>query len=324
MVKKITIKAGNAESWVVNSAKLEAKSAAKSASDVEEVDVDDDDDDDNLSGKNAATDNDSASVVSVASVISSAESVGSKTSAMNADSPSLGGGGRRGGPGKKGSSPKNMEEFRKVLKDNLRTKDGAYCKAKDENSIECVCGKIVRICNKFYWRYMVQRPKVINGRIQAKGHWYACEEVKRRGNLYDMSPELKKELAMEVERQKKRLLNSNNADSDADSAKSDRSATLGSRAAAVKAARAAADKKDAANKDFLEEDEFDDELERERREMAASPTESEKEYDRRQAEIKEQIDTLLKSREIGTTFLQDGPCYQVEDFVMIFKVPIMF
>ena len=89
--------------------------------------------------------------------------------------------------------PRTLEEFAQALKDNLRTKDGKYCKPKDEKNIECVCGKVVRICNAFYWRYMVQKPKVVGGKLISRGHWYNCDYVKSKGSLYDLCLDAKKD-----------------------------------------------------------------------------------------------------------------------------------
>lgn len=85
-------------------------------------------------------------------------------------------------------TPKTLEEFQTALKENLRTKDGAYCVARDEKNIECVCGKVIKVCNNFYWRYMVQKPRIQNGKIVSRGHWFNCDEVKRRGTDFMMDP----------------------------------------------------------------------------------------------------------------------------------------
>jgi len=85
-------------------------------------------------------------------------------------------------------SPRTFADFEQALKENLRTHDGAYCKPKDEKNIICVCEKTVRICNTYYWRYMVQKPRIQNGKIVSRGHWFNCEEVKRRGTDYVMDP----------------------------------------------------------------------------------------------------------------------------------------
>ena len=285
LTKKISIKAGKAESWVVNSAKLEASANSTAANSPAAAAGDEDNSDDEVvsveDGKNAEND-DSASVVSVASGSSSAESQGSKESKQS-----------RGRGRASVDKPKNMEEFRRMLKDNLRTKDGAYCKAKDEHSIECVCGKIVRVCNKFYWRYMVQKPKVINGKIHAKGHWYVCDEVKKRGNLYDLSKEEREELEKELKRQ---LKYKKSGESDRDTPETTR--------------KTKSTREREPDKDFLESNEYEDQIDQLLEEHEESQAEDEEEK-KRQAEIKAKIDELLKERQIGDTFLQDGPCYQV-------------
>ena len=35
---------------------------------------------------------------------------------------------------------------------------------------------------------MVQKPRIQNGKIVSRGHWYNCEEVKRRGTHFVMDP----------------------------------------------------------------------------------------------------------------------------------------
>ncbi len=129
---------------------------------------------------------------SVASVSSNASKASKSSKSSN-----------EGKRGRRGGGPTNMEEFRKALKDNLRTKDGSYCIAKDKFNIECVCGKIVRICNPYYWKYLVQKPRVVNGKLYARGHWYICEEVKRRGSEYQLSEQEKLEIKKELESSRK-------------------------------------------------------------------------------------------------------------------------
>ena len=45
----------------------------------------------------------------------------------------------------------------------------------------------------------MQKPRVINGKLYARGHWYVCEEVKRRGSEYQLSTEEKQEIRRELE-----------------------------------------------------------------------------------------------------------------------------
>ena len=41
----------------------------------------------------------------------------------------------------------------------------------------CVCGKVVKLCSPYYWKYLIQKPTVKNGTVIQKGHWFACAEV---------------------------------------------------------------------------------------------------------------------------------------------------
>ena len=59
--------------------------------------------------------------------------------------------------------------------------------------------QVIRICNPFYWKYLVQKPRVLNGKLYARGHWYVCEEVKKRGSEYQLSQEEKMEIRRELE-----------------------------------------------------------------------------------------------------------------------------
>ena len=168
-------------------------------------------------------------------------------------------------------TPKNLEEFAQALKDNLRTKDGKYCKPKDDKNIECVCGKVVRICNAFYWRYMVQKPKVIGGKLVSRGHWYNCSYVKRKGSMFKLisdnserSPGQKREEAQDRQDSKPKRI------------KSER----------VRERLNAENTKD-------------------------SDDDEEEEEEARQQIIQRNIQELLETRAVSEKFLQDGPCYFV-------------
>jgi hypothetical protein len=177
------------ETWVVTNntaASSNSKNAdAGESSSGGEVDSDanDDEDDDNDDDNNSNNKKEAA-----------AEEKKSDSSARRG-----GGGGRGRKRQPRGERSTCMEEFRRALRENLRTKDGAYCTAKDDSSVICVCGKVIRICNAFYWKYLVQKPRVVNGKLYARGHWYVCEEVKRRGSEYQLTPEEKAEIRRELE-----------------------------------------------------------------------------------------------------------------------------
>ena len=172
-------------------------------------------------------------------------------------------------------SPRTFEEFQQALKENLRTKDGAYCVARDDKNIECICGKVIKVCNSFYWRYMVQKPRIQNGKIVSRGHWYNCDEVKRRGTDFVMDPkeieDLKETLASGGGRNN---LKRNEAEDRTDTTHNKRMRT-----------------RDKKKEETTEKEDDDDEA--------------------RQLIIQRNIAELLESRVINETFVQDGPCFLV-------------
>ena len=167
-------------------------------------------------------------------------------------------------------TPRTLEEFQQALKEHLRTKDGAYCIAKDEKNIECVCGKVIKVCNNFYWKYMVQKPRIQNGKIVSRGHWFNCDEVKRRGTDFVMDPEeleeLKQILASGVTNQSLKRPESGDRTEDH---KPKRMRT----------------------RDKKEEITEDDDAEA------------------RMMIIQRNIAEILESRVVNETFIQDGPCF---------------
>jgi hypothetical protein len=82
-----------------------------------------------------------------------------------------------------------MEDFGRMLRKKLRINDGTYCTAKNESSGICICGKVIPICKAVCWKFLVQKPRMVNWKVYAPGHWYVCQEVKRRGSDYQLSPE---------------------------------------------------------------------------------------------------------------------------------------
>ena len=173
-------------------------------------------------------------------------------------------------------SPRTFAEFEQALRENLRTKDGAYCRPKDEKNIICVCEKTVRICNIYYWRYMVQKPRIQNGKIVSRGHWFNCEEVKKRGTDYVMDPKDVAELKEIIAIQNNPALKRQDSD-DREEVKPKRMRTR--------------EKLGKSSEDNSEED--DEEAKEEARQMI----------------IEKNISDLLESRVVGETFVQDGPCY---------------
>ena len=61
---------------------------------------------------------------------------------MNSNNVSSGGGRKKKRQNRSRLDKGTMEEFTQARRETLRTKDGAYCTAKDESSVICVCGKV--------------------------------------------------------------------------------------------------------------------------------------------------------------------------------------
>ena len=59
----------------------------------------------------------------------------------------------------------------------MKVEDGRHAEAIDERSIRCLCNKVIRTCSRFNWRYLIQKPKVRNGVVYQKGHWFGCADV---------------------------------------------------------------------------------------------------------------------------------------------------
>ena len=129
----------------------------------------------------------------------------------------------------------------------------------------------LQVCNAFYWRYMVQKPRIQNGRIVSRGHWYNCEEVRRRGTDTVMDPR-------EIEELREVLA----AGGTTASLKRPES---GDRTEEVKPKRM-----------------------RTREKKTEDNTEDDDE-EARQMIIQRNIAELLESRVVNDTFLQDAPCF---------------
>ena len=203
-------------------------------------------------------------------------------------------------------APKNLKEFKREVHENLRTLDGAHAVAVDERNVKCVCGKIVRLCNVFYWRYLIQKPVVKNGAVVQMGHWFKCPTVLEKGSAIQ-PPSLTQE---EIEASKaagssgKRSLSSSRVNSDDDSESESAPVKRRSRRviqrteAAAEAAEAAATAAAAAAAAADE--------------PAAKRLKAESEFN-----MERHIRELMASRVPNETFLQDGPCFE-----MGFEVPM--
>ena len=211
-------------------------------------------------------------------------------------------------------APKNLKEFKREVHENLRTVDGAHAIAVDDRNVKCVCGKIVRLCNVFYWRYLIQKPVVKNGAVIQKGHWFTCPTVLEKGSAIQPHAVTQEEIDASKAGTStpaggsgsggKRSLSSSRVNSDDDSEsesapfkRRSRRVILRTEAAAeAEAAAVAAAAAAAASAD----------------EPAAKKLKAEMEFN-----MERHIRELMASRVPDEMFLQDGPCFE-----MGFEVPM--
>ena len=207
--------------------------------------------------------------------------------------------------------PKNFEEFQRQVEANLRLEDGRHAEAIDDRSIRCLCKKIIRTCSRFNWSYLIQKPKVRNGVVYQKGHWFACPDVAKGVSCIKPSDKI-----CETDND-----DSINSESRVNSGlPTDLIGRLSSRRVSK---RVTEDKKEPSSKRARNTNysELDDEEEDEESEEEDENTEGEEESSSESSEEDEEeedtfslhknISTLLESRVPGETFLQDGPCFQM-------------
>ena len=70
-------------------------------------------------------------------------------------------------------NPKSYPEFVAQIKKWLRLNDGREATAINDRSVKCVCNKIIRIRCKYYWKYLIQKPTLKNGKVEHKGKDYS-------------------------------------------------------------------------------------------------------------------------------------------------------
>jgi lysine-specific demethylase 3 len=191
--------------------------------------------------------------------------------------------------------------------ENLRTQDGAHATAVDERNIRCVCGKLVRLCNVFYWKYLVQKPMLKNGVVVQKGHWFTCPTVLEKGSV--IAPHKITEAEIEASKaaaaavatasgtssSSKRSVSSSRVNSDAESEPESSPVKRRSRRV-IKRSEAAAET--AALAPSSASSSLDEPAAKKRREAA-------------EFSMEKHIRELLASRVPGETFLQDGPCFEM-------------
>ncbi len=212
-------------------------------------------------------------------------------------------------------APKNMREFRRQVEENLKTLDGTHAVAVDERNIRCVCGKLVRLCNIYYWKYLVQKPFVRNGAVIQKGHWFTCPTVLEKGSFIPQHEISQEEIeaskaaagttaAASASASGKRSLSSSRANSDAES-ESESSPVKRRSRRVIKRTEAAAEAAAAAAAACLDEP-----AAKKRKSSAAESGEGSSDP-AEEFSVERHIRDLLASRVPGETFLQDGPCFEM-------------
>ncbi len=182
-----------------------------------------------------------------------------------------------------------LAEFKRQVRENLRTLDGLQAEALDEKNIRCVCGKVVRLCTRFYWRYLVQKPSLKNGVIIQKGHWFTCPLVQERGSHIPQYIFPQEEIDASKAAYEQQLKSS------ADAAAGSGDDSDGEGVSGIGLKRRS--KRNA-----------------KREELSGEP--EEKRPREEPFNMERHVRELLATRVVGETFLQDGPCFQVS-FILI-------
>ena len=209
--------------------------------------------------------------------------------------------------GRKGDhdKPRNFAEFSRQVEQNLRTENGKFAVAVDERSIRCVCGKVVRTCGKFYWKYLVQRPTIKNGQVIQKGHWFTCAAVAEFKSCIDPWPVSQEEIEaskLEASSLRRNGVDSGNGGDDVDAADTRRGAR--------KRLQVDRDVEQSASK-RLREDDSDDEVSDDDDDMTDDEIDPEISETQARFRVKKLVMDKLAQRVPGDVFLQDGPCFQV-------------
>jgi len=212
--------------------------------------------------------------------------------------------------GRKGDydKPRNFVEFSRQVEQNLRTENGKFATAVDERSIRCVCGKVVRTCGKFYWRYLVQKPTIRNGQIIQKGHWFTCAAVAEFKSC--IPPWHVSQEDLDASKIEPPIIRRNGIDAYVDEGDLDKRRGARKRYQADKDVEQSAAKRlrDEEN-DVSDDVSVDDDDEDSDDEIDPEMSETQARY-----RVKKWVSDKLAQRVSGEVFLQDGPCFQVSLF----------
>ena len=209
--------------------------------------------------------------------------------------------------------PRDFDEFKQQVKTNLRVEDGRHAEAIDDRSIKCICKKIIRTCSRFNWNYLVQKPKVRNGVVYQKGHWFSCPDVTKAVSCIKPLEET------EDPKEDKNEHSKENSKLPSDLIGRLSSRRISKRVPGDKEQEHSSKRTRTANYSEIDEDadddNTDDESEQGDDEDEDSSEEEEEEEDN--FSLYKNISTLLESRIPGEVFLQDGPCFQMAHDSMV-------
>ena len=209
------------------------------------------------------------------------------------------------------------------LKEFLGTKDGRFAKPASNSdngtAVLCICGKILRGNSKYNWKFMVQKPLIKDGKVINRGHWYNCKEVQGAGIKIGPWKISKAEI-----RESRNLCNVKKAEENESNDESNKEETL-----PVKRRSRKRVIQDSVSSDLIHEhlsavekkkkvkevDENGDKVKKDDSKGSNEEESDEEDYEETQREMRwiihKKVKKLLASREVGRTFLQDGPCFLV-------------
>ena len=213
--------------------------------------------------------------------------------------------------GRKGDhdKPRNFVEFSRQVEQNLRTEDGKFATAVDERSIRCVCGKVVRTCGKYYWKYLVQRPTIKNGQVIQKGHWFTCSAVAEFKSMIPQWPVSQEDIEASKNVESSTVRRNGNVENNIEDSDVEKRRRVRKRVPVDKESDQPSIKKCRENDDESDEaseDDDDDEEEEDEDEIDPEIGETQAKY-----RVKKWVSDKLALRVPGEIFLQDGPCFQV-------------
>ena len=214
--------------------------------------------------------------------------------------------------GRKGDhdKPRNFVEFSRQVEENLRTEDGKFATAVDERSIRCVCGKVVRTCGKYYWKYLVQRPTIKNGQVIQKGHWFTCSAVAEFKSSIPQWAVSQEDIDASKNVDCSTVRRNGNVENNLDECDGEKRRGVRKRVPVDKDSDQPALKKCRENDDESDDDsDDDDDGDEEEDEIDPEIGETQAKY-----RVKKWVSDKLNLRVPGEIFLQDGPCFQVPNF----------